>query len=382
MIFFGAGASAPFKIPTSSELTDIIIDHVKDENAKLFEDISYWLNTYFGYVDFENILKILYVLTDENNIRPDDRVHQFRTGYGHQGDYTDTINFMYNHIREECTNPFNSSSSKYLSVHELETVFNHTYDPILGTHLQAGSAEIVFSTNYDPTVEFWCEKRDILCLDGRTNTHNPEFSALNASNYFLRTFTNQTFGIRGNPALNDRFPLVRLHGSVLGYQTKKGNNIKFNSVRNDLKYPDLYKDFIDSQPVLIFPGYEDNVRRSHWDSLHRFFEDQLRNRCLFIGYSFRHDAINGPIIDNLINGSITKLGVFTPDPEKNLANLYRDSRAQEIPKDSIIKIRGKFGTKDGLKEYFNKWWSDDYSSMDVFNNNYRNWITFRNERYQ
>lgn len=106
------------------------------------------------------------------------------------------------------------------------------------------------------------------------------------------------------------------------------------------------------KPVLIFPGQEERLRRAQWDPFYQFFKEQLTDNCLFIGYSFRHDVINEPILDNLSNGKIKKLGILTPNPQKNLKNLFR---GRQIPVDRIVEMPARFGEPDAVVELSNKW---------------------------
>jgi hypothetical protein len=67
-------------------------------------------------------------------------------------------------------------------------------------------------------------------------------------------------------------------------------------------------------------------------------------------------VINEQIISNLEANNLKKLFVFAPDPDKILKNLFR---GRKIPKDKIVKIKGYFGTQDGLIQ-LNRTWFHDY----------------------
>ena len=118
-----------------------------------------------------------------------------------------------------------------------------------------------------------------------------------------------------------------------------------------LLFSDLYEDLLKQRPTLIFPGQEERLRRGQRDPFYQFFKEQLRDYCLFIGYSFRHDVINEPILDNLSDGRIKKLGILTPNPQDNLENLFQGS---SIPKEQIVKLPGRFGEENTV-EQLNQW---------------------------
>ena len=177
-------------------------------------------------------------------------------------------------------------------------------------------------------------------------------------------------------------PFIQLHGSLLRYETDSGSVIKFNRIRNALTYPDLYQNIINKRALIIFPGREHLVQEGRWDLLHRFYEDHLVGECLFIGYSFRHEEMNNQIKYNLNNGRITKLGVFTPNPDNNLGNLFEN---ENIP-DNVIRIKGEFGTRKGMDEFIEKWWmrpraTSSYSSKEAFYVDVKNWLNIRNKIY-
>ena len=249
--------------------------------------------------------------------------------------------------------PFDQRRRKYLKPEKLESIFNNTYDLLIGYHLARSRREMVFSTNYDPSVELWCQKRFLNCLDGTQATNNPELRQIRRSEHTLKK-------IRAKGWMEEsEFPLIRLHGSVWTYelahrQAPSAKSMKFNMPRSRVFFSDLYEDTLKQKPAIIFPGQEERLRRAQWDPFYQLFKEQLTRYCLFIGYSFRHDVINLPIFDNLNNGRITKLGILAPNPQKNLDNLLR---GRQIQKDQIVLIPARFGEADAMWQLNVKWFS-------------------------
>lgn len=374
MIFLGAGASACFGIPTSPSLTRRIMGIINEKSPSLLSDIKKFLQTYSKDFDYENILTILTALTNPRQVNRDHYSLSFRETYpNHKGDYTKIINKMHEIICNCCTAPFDQETKKYLKPRKLESIFQNTYDLLMGVPLYGERDELVFSTNYDPSIELWCQKRFLNCVDGTKQTDNPELKQVLRNELALKA-------IRAKAHANATY-LIRLHGSVWTYEFPGTHTLKFNLPRGRLLFSDLYENTFRQKPIIIFPGQEERLRRDQWDPFYQFFKEQLKGHCLFIGYSFRHDVINAPILDNLKNGRISKLGVLAPKPQKNLNNLFR---GEQIPEDQIIEMPAKFGKADAAWQINSKWWKSKgtYSSSPAeLKNAAARWRETREKEY-
>lgn len=373
MIFLGAGASAPFNIPTSPILTEKLEKVVEDRYPDLLPNIKTYIKNRRRDYNYENMLKLLYVVTNPAFISRNDWTQGFPTDYGLKGDYSDIIDEMYSIIYEDFTDPFNEQSEKFIEHNKIEKIYNLTYDALLGVPFINKHNKLIFTTNYDPSLEIWGQKRNVTILDGGTKENNPDISYIQDNALFINSLNGR---LGSNDYIPDHIPLIRLHGSLLRYETNSGSVIKFNRIRDDLTYPDLYREILNKKALIILPGREHLIRGGLWDFLHRFYEDHLVGECLFIGYSFRHEEINDQIKYNLSNGKITRLGVFAPNPDNNLENLFEN---ENIP-DNIVRIKGKFGTEEGMAEFIDKWWIS-YSSKDVYDNDLNKWLNERKRIY-
>lgn len=378
MIFLGAGASACFGIPTSIDLTERIEKTINKNNPKLLNDIREFLGTNSKDFDYENILTILTAFTNPEEVNRDHYSHLFvSTHPSHKGDYSEIIEKMYETVCDCCTAPFNQAMSDYLEPDRLESIFEITYDPLIGVPLQHERGQLIFSTNYDPSIELWCQKRFLKCIDGTNHTNNPQINQVQGSAKHLQEVRKEQ-----SAKISDEIPLIRLHGSVWTWELPSTKKIKFTAPRDRRLFSDLYNDLIKQKPVLIFPGQEDRLRRAQWDPLYQFFKEQLTGNCLFIGYSFRHEVINEPTWDNLENGQIKKLGVLSPNPDKNLANLFQ---GRQIPKKKIIEIPARFGEPEAVQELSLKWIPEvlgiRYNRRDGLSRNALSWRNGREDQY-
>jgi len=351
----------------------------KKKDPKLLDSIRQFLEKYNKNFDYENILTILTALTNPDEVNRDHYSRIFVDMYpNHKGDYAEIINKMYETVCNCCTAPFNQGTSKYLEPERLESIFEVTYDPLIGVFLsRRGRGQLIFSTNYDPSIELWCQKRFLKCIDGTNHTNNPEINQVRDSTYHLKEVREIL-----NEKNYEEIPLIRLHGSVWTYEFPSEKMVKFTVPKDCLFFSDLYTDIIEQKPLLIFPGQEERLRRAQWDPLYQFFKEQLKGDCLFIGYSFRHDVINEPILDNLENEQITKLGILTPNPQKNLVNLFQGKR---IPKNTVIEMPTKFGEPNAIVELDSKWvrhmLGTRFTDRGGFLRRASNWKMGREEKY-
>ena len=100
MIFLGAGASKPFNIKTSPELTKILKEKITNENPNLLEDIITFDTEDVGIEpDFETMLTQLTAFTDPDQIASTHNSLIFvRQNQEYAGDYSEVIKDMYKEV--------------------------------------------------------------------------------------------------------------------------------------------------------------------------------------------------------------------------------------------------------------------------------------------
>ena len=316
---------------------------MNSKDPKLLQDIENFLKDGKKDVNFEAILTVLTARTDPELVPTVHYSHDFwlTRSVTKVEDLKEIIDSVYDLVCDCCLSPFR------LKPEDLEEQFRLTYDPLIGL---SGGRELIFSTNYDPSVELWCQKRFLRCADGTKSLENYELRSYSSADLVrdfrnLRQRTLQNQGSDPNTVM-----LARLHGSIMTYQLNQLLSLKLNRPKDGLVFNDLYDRVLSERPSLIFPGQEHWVRRENWADLYQEFIENLVGNCLFIGYSFRHDMINDPILDHLRNGTLRKLCVLAPEPEKNLRNLFRG----HISEDNVVQIPAHFGTEEAIKR-LNEW---------------------------
>jgi hypothetical protein len=341
MIFLGAGASAPFGIPTAKTLTNDIRNLLDKEHQEVLDDIdAFWRRTYEKDPNYENILTFLMGLTNPRRIPRESLIQVFvKDHQKHRRNYETIIDEMYSRIVTYCTAPF-VSGEKYLSPNKLEDIFLNTYDVFTLLH-----REIVFTTNYDPSIEIWCQKRNIQLFDNTNLIRNPEIKEVLPINDNTVASGETNLDPRLDRGQVPSLKIVRLHGSVWVYETESKKRIKMNRPRDRLLFTDWYP-HLKKRPHMIFPGQESVLASGEWDTLYQHFKKMLRGNCLVIGYSFQDETINRAFIDNLNRGQLGILGVLNPHPDEAIKNLFW---GQDIPHKKIVQISAEFGTTQALE---------------------------------
>lgn len=352
MIFLGAGASVPFKIPTTQRFTLKIEELLNKKNHKFLEAFKeYHEKIYKEQPNFEHILTSLRASTYQHEIRREHYTHSFFALYSdYNVDYSAIIDNMYQIVYEYCCNPFELGNETALTIEELEHIFRQTYDMLFGVMEQLSIHDIVFTTNYDPSLEIWCQKRNVRLIDGTVKTNNIEVNKYLGPELHLKELQ------RGKGHLS----IIRMHGSVWYGLTTNGHIVKFTRPKNMLQFKDLYTEILEGRPTLLFPGQENQIIQNQWYSYYERFRNELQGNCLFIGYSFSHSPISDTIRDAVKNRKINKFGILSPDPEKNLQNLFPNN---DYPDNKIVLLQGHFGEQDGI-DALGTWFSNIKEGID------------------
>jgi hypothetical protein len=351
LLFFGAGASAPFGIPTTPTLTKETVELLNAKSQSLLEKINLsHLDQWVNEPNYEEILGYLTAYANPAELRNDDyrlsfarKNPQFRNEQGMK----DLIDAIHQIVCNYCNQPFIKGTDKYLKPEELESKFQATYDALVGTYFLWEKSPVVFSTNYDPSLEIWCLKRNIQCIDGTERTSNIEVNRILNETRHKEAIQNLT---KNSNALG----LIRLHGSIWTHEINEKLRIKFTTPPDMRMFSDLYQHTSKNKPNLIFPGQEDNVSRGQSDVLYQYFKDSLEGNCLFVGFSFRHEIFNRPILDKLQSGKIRYLGILSPHANESVKRLLNGEKRFS---DRIISMQAEFGERNAVDELAQKWFS-------------------------
>lgn len=341
MIFLGAGASVQFRIPTTNIFTEEIEKILYESNPDFLRDFKeYHYKQFEEYPNFEHLLTLLRSSTYPNEIEKSHYTKSFFATYeNYAQNYQKIIEDMYDLVYKFCCDPFEKDSSSYLHPIELEKKFQMSYDALIGLLYELNKVNFnVVTTNYDPSIELWCQKRNLTCLDGTQDTNNFDVRQRLPPNQHILQINNSN-------VKENELGLVRLHGSVWSGKTSSGRLVKFTRPKSHLYFYDLYEEIFGNRPDLIFPGEEANINRSNWYNYLHFFRQQLQGNCLFIGYSFSHPVIRDIVKEAVTTGNIVKLGLFSPNPQKILDTIFPEGK---YPQGKIVLLTGHFGEEDGL----------------------------------
>jgi hypothetical protein len=320
LIFFGAGASKEFGVPTMREMVSKFLNEIKGENNKennLFMDIYETLKKDMdSNVDLESIFTVLEGLKELDLEKMDKVIENYicnkicgqslKEYYNKNSINKETITNLenkYKHfVRQECkilkekkllikevyTNLFNSISQKFKNTEHND--YNEYKIRIDGTNINLGHNWIFFTTNYDDSIEYFfglIEDGDILntgfIQKGKRRIMDPES--------FMRT----------NLFLSNQYKLVKLHGSTNWLMEFDGTIVEEDSnltVASEKYEPDRYID-----EKIIYPLSQKHLYFSPF--IESFY---LLNKALseidiwiIIGYSFRDSIIRNLFTKNLKN---------------------------------------------------------------------------------
>jgi len=130
----GAGASAPFGINTSKELTDLMRTKIESKKPGLLSEIDKFYKEYGDLEpDFETMLTQLTAYTNPAQVdSPHNSLIFARMHTKFKDDYSLLIDEMYKEVCKTCTSPFIKGTNNYLEPEKLEEVFTKTYDVLFG----------------------------------------------------------------------------------------------------------------------------------------------------------------------------------------------------------------------------------------------------------
>jgi NAD-dependent SIR2 family protein deacetylase len=323
LIFFGAGASKEFGIPTMREMVEKFLNEIKGENNNNNKENNLFIDIYEtlkkdmnSNVDLEAIFTVLEGLK-ELDLKKTDKViesyicnkicsQSLKEYYNKSSINKETITNLENKykyfIRRECktlkekkilikkvyTNLFNSVSQKFKNIEHND--YNEYKIRIDKTNINLGEKWIFFTTNYDDSLEYFfglIDDGDILntgfIQKGKRRIMDPEL--------FMRT------GL----FLSNKYKLVKLHGSINWLEESDGTIVEEDSDLDKAseKYePDRYID-----EKIIYPLSQKHLYFSPF--IESFY---LLNKALseidiwiIIGYSFRDSIIRNLFTKNLKN---------------------------------------------------------------------------------
>jgi len=307
IFLFGAGASRDAGIPTINAMTsEFVSDPVKTDSPlkkvllnqsanKIKDDVDILAKVtenFLGKTDLELIMSLILRLEDrkekdllETQFSDLKRLDESRLQFIKE--------LIQGHIRKKCED---IKSVDYLW-------------PLEG--MSKNQKMIIFTLNYDATIEIFCENRGIRYTDG----FEPDWN--------FERFEDES----------NQINLFKLHGSLYWFRTKSNKTIKVPM--KGLQSP-LLKYLTDEEvsELMIYPTLEKNKQFGVYSWLSQKFKDELNRSdvCVIMGYSFRDGDIKESIIESLSSNHNLWLIIASPCASKYKKEIfsYDDSIAARI----------------------------------------------------
>ncbi len=310
IFFAGSGASVPFGVPTTAQMTQSFEAKLSKEPSseyKLYDELKYRLRDYPIY-DLEAMITILQDIIDIQEVPKKVFSHPsvvyFSTcahryngmldmmakfGSRHQPTACSLLQLIKAHIGAACT---------------MTTPSFDLYDGLLrptGDDTPSDPAGCtIYTTNYDQVLESYCMDRKLDFEVGQGDDGRLDFS-----------IRNQRLYGNGPPMVR----IFKLHGSANWYTDEEGNMRWV-----DVQTVDGGALMTNEQVVrgrMVYPVVEKLLyREPFYPMFHQLRTDlSTADRCYVVGYSFRDDHILDVFHDSLKMNDSLDLIIIDPDGE-------------------------------------------------------------------
>ncbi len=333
--FFGAGASAPFEIPTMKRMTRLFDERLRSEGSREEKEVYGRVVTELekdlgeDKVDIETIFSVINGLKEYNatNISPL-ALYASRVIFGGsllnesiqpKGNHLKILNSLEIHfkyfVREACVLKENSGE-KIVNVY---TSFFRNLDQEGGIGPPATSGLefkydynwTFFTTNYDRCLEFFW---DNALVDTKQKLDSGFSERFLDSDWFLHHL-----GSKFNYLQRGGLRLIKLHGSTSWLVRRDNGKIEdkeytFDQARN-IGTGSIYTD-----EMVIYPLLEKQLYLEPYIQMFYCLDKELahRNVWLVIGYSFRDPVIKNIFATNLTRNPSKKMIVVGPTAQEDI----------------------------------------------------------------
>ena len=324
MIFLGAGASNVLGIKTMQDLTNDLVNTMRElGHGETIDNVIQSLRKFNFTPDFESIYTTLEAL-----VAPEQAVKSsgpfaayiantckgFEEIKAHK-EFEEVLSNFRQLIYDSCTirsgiieknrsvfDKLFQISAPISENRRLSTISGYRGgDPSTGTGVNVG--QTIVTTNYDMSMELYHRLLQTPLIDGFKPTNDP----------FVKEFDQTYYSGHGNN-FQQRW-LIKLHGSI--WQFKQENRI-IKTIEDPKKSSLSIK--IDEQ-MMIYPVGEKPILKNPYYAFYEIFKEQRWNKMIAIGYSFRDDPVNIAILENLEKVRNATLIVVNPDAERVIENL-------------------------------------------------------------
>lgn len=335
LIFFGAGASAPFGIPTMREMVEKFESYLSKENINgrnLYSNIKKALER--GYkppqIDIESIFSVIVGIAEQ--ITPQELSHfafYCNNRFGREVKFTDTEIKEAINLHKELEKFIQRECEANESVDDIELVYHQSYkvffDNQWGITYQHNEKNIkypwgfnAFTTNYDTIFEnYWMELKPLIDHFNRNETQVPYFDPNKEVTHHDNTIT-------------------KLHGSINWTILEDGDILEAK--------PSIYTHTRKKGRAMLYPIQQKDLYLHPWSTLFQSLRLGLKrcNLWYVVGYAFNDEyvlnAFNEAFSDN------KRMVIINPHAIK-LKEKFKEKDLNKITA-LPIKFGGKFFTND------------------------------------
>jgi hypothetical protein len=351
VIFLGAGASAPFGIPTMTKMAENFERQLIEESSPNLDLYKYIQSRLKGYriYDIEALITVLQDMDDfkrvESRVLSNASAHYF---WGRGGDIETLVEVqkqfaqenhemarellvgVKNFIADACTmrkQPFEIYDEFF---HQIIMKVGYDFKKIIKSGKPPQRVNLgMFTTNYDRVLESYCDSRELVFRCGETDNQKVDISTQNRELYS-----------EDNPV----FRILKLHGSVNWYRDEH-NRMRCGSEAVRVGRITSLGHRVEKE-VLIYPAFEKYTFREPFYTMFHNLKSCLIDfacvNCYIVGYSFRDEDILGLFHDSMELNRALKVWLIDPDADtikKRFGQL--SARVQTVPMEFSVEAAGK-----------------------------------------
>ncbi len=328
LIFFGAGASRPYGIPTMQEMVIEFEESLEKDTPqyRLYSKIKTIQKKYYKNknVDIESIFSVVYGLSE--NISLEDMGH---TQLFLMSEFFNLENFIIdeknsaNLLKKDLENFIKTKCHSSLDDQKIIKIYEKSYAPLLenliSKKINVQGREFcgnwkIYTTNYD------------LMFEGFAGNY------FTLNDFFVKEGASQNYIFTPNASVRN-YGFVKLHGSINWLRRKDGEIIKKGTIGPLIQQTE--------GEVMIFPIQQKDLYLFPWDIQFQDFKNELysTSEWIVIGYAFNDEFILN-VMKEVLNQPGKKLVIINP----NAIQLKKQKFEEKYWK-NIVSIPIKFGSK-------------------------------------
>lgn len=326
LVFFGAGASKPFGIPTMQEMVSKFEKEIKLENTELYDFYLEIKNTLAeeyeeSRVDIESILSVINgISTNTSPVQLGPFAFYYMSKNNVIDEFTTKDRELAKKLEEKLHNCIRDACNVKKRGFDLKDIYEKSYLPLFKYMVSPHNDAVcmdwkAYTTNYDNIFEWFCD------------AHRPP------EDHFEQIGESNRYSFEKNP-LRDEVTLSKLHGSLdWTREAESGSIIRIN--------PDSYNPVPTEGDVMLFPIQQKDLYLHPWFTLFQDLKAGLEDKKIWyvVGYAFNDEFIRNTFQESLANDNSKRLTVIDPN-----ANEIRDKFSEDV-REQIYVLPISFGDK-------------------------------------